>query len=432
MSEGKRKFNIRVAPVATPTPNPAIFSLPVHDENTRGSKLPFVNKTAPIYGCLGFTIIFVVVITNIDYAIIPKGAKMPGIEIELQLIFIFFVARGIGLASHYFDFQLIIGKEEANSGRNIIYQYFLILFVYTSVADGMETLRDNEHIPLEIPDFVIGGIAANISTFSVQLFIWIRLPKSKTSDIQFRKCFVWFILYRIIMIVFVQLYNQSALLFDKVIKHFQPVLALLLLGMRYVMTKCWSKMVEKATKENTFSAGFVVSCRVGCIHSLFLMLVIGSKATLATTIIYAIFDIGLLIRIVFKIIKKFEINQNQGNLKMQQTLQQLVMKETLEILLPFSFSVVKILSFYGPNKEWLPLVKNVTEVDLYGTFAKIFAFMLFDMTRILVFAIILKKFCKISMFGCYCKLMKNYWKAIATYSTLTIYIVSIHFVLSIL
>ena len=191
-------------------------------------------------------------------------------------------------------------------------------------------------------------------------------------------------------------------------------------------------MVEKATKDNTFSAGFVVSCRVGCVHSLFLMLVIGSKATLATTIIYAILDIGLLIRISFKIIKNVEINQSHGNLKMQKTLQQLVMKETLEILLPFSFSVVKILSFYGPNKEWLPLVKNVTEVDLYGTFAKIFAFMLFDMTRILVFAIILKKFCKISMFGCYCKLMKNYWKAIATYSTLTIYIVSIHFVLSIL
>ena len=224
---------------------------------------------------------------------------------------------------------------------------------------------------------------------------------------------------------------QSARLFDKVRNHFQPVLVLLLLGMRYIMTKCWGKMVEKAKEPKNLSAGLAVSCRVGCVHAMFLMLVIGSKATLATTIIYAILDIGLIIIMFFGIIKNVEINQNQGNLNMQTTLQKLVLRETLEILLPFSFSVVKILSFYGPNKDTAPLVRNVTEVDLYVTFAKVFAFLLFDMTRILVLATILKKFYRISMFGSYCKLMKDYWKVIASYSTLTIYIVSIHFDLSI-
>ena len=431
MSEGKQKLNIRVAPIATTAPTSTIFSLPLHDENTRGSNLPLENKTAPIYGCLVFAIIFMVVISNIDYAVIPKEARLPGIEIEYQRIFILFVWNGIALSSHYFDFQLIIGKEEANSGRNLIYQYLIFLFMYNSILIGMQTLRDNEHIPPEMSDFAIGGIAANTGIFSVQLFIWIRLPKSKTSDTRFRKRFLWFILYRFIQIVFVQLYNQSALLFDKVRNHFQPVLVLLLLGMRYIMTKCWGKTVEKAKEDKNLSAGLAVSCRVGCVHAMFLMLVIGSKATLATTIIYAILDIGLIIIMFFKIIKNVEINQNQGNLNMQTTLQKLVLRETLEILLPFSFSVVKILSFYGPNKDTAPLVRNVTEVDLYVTFAKVFAFLLFDMTRILVLATILKKFYRISMFGSYCKLMKDYWKVIASYSTLTIYIVSIHFDLSI-
>ena len=106
MSERKEKLSIRVAPIATSAPNSTIFSIPLHDENTRGSNPPFENKTAPIYGCLGFTVIIMVIITNIDYAVIPKGAKIPGIEIELQRIFIFFVSTGIVLASDYFDFKL--------------------------------------------------------------------------------------------------------------------------------------------------------------------------------------------------------------------------------------------------------------------------------------------------------------------------------------
>ena len=85
------------------------------------------------------------------------------------------------------------------------------------------------------------------------------------------------------------------------------------------MEKCLGKIVDKAKKDDIPSAGFAVSCLVGCLHSLCLMLVIGSKATLATTIIYAILDIGLIIRMVFKIIKKVKINQNQGNSNMQTT-----------------------------------------------------------------------------------------------------------------
>ena len=180
MSEGKQKLNIRVAPVATSTPNPTAFSVPPLDENTRGSNLQCENKVAPIYGCLGFSIIFMAIITNIDYAVIPKEAKIPGTEKELQRIVILFVANGITLASNYFDFHFIIGKEEANSGRNLIYQYFLNLFSYNLAVVGMGTLRKSELLPFDLNGFVIGGIAANISSFAFLLFIWIRLDTLAT------------------------------------------------------------------------------------------------------------------------------------------------------------------------------------------------------------------------------------------------------------
>ena len=167
----------------------------------------------------------------------------------------------------------------------------------------MIELQDNEVVPFKIPAITIGAIGANIAIIPVQIFIWIRLPKSKTSDTQFRKRFIWFMLFRITAILFILLYNRSAQFFDKFQSWFQLALVFVLLGIRYVFTICLSKIVDKACGDNVFSARFVVSCGVGCIHALFLMLMVGSKAGMYATFVYAFLDVILIIRLFFKIIR---------------------------------------------------------------------------------------------------------------------------------
>ena len=413
---------VHVEPI-TP-PKSKIFSVNLNNEITEDTNLSFQQKTSFFYGLLVFPTILIVTIANIDFAVIPKGLNIPLTEIELGIIFNAITMNAIQVASHYFDYLLIMGKDEANSGKNLIYQFILHGLGYNLVFFGLETLRENKFI--ELPTGPNGAIAANFAVFSVQFFIWMRQPKSKRSDVQFRKRFIWFILFRIVAIVLVTLYGQVTSLFDIVKSMFQLPLAFVLLAMRYVMAKCWNKMVERARGDNVSSAGFAVSSRVGCVHALFLMLVIGSKARWETTIIYALLDTALIVKLFINTMTNVEVNQIEGKSNLQGSLQSLVLKETLEILLPICFSMIKILAFYGPNKDVLPLVQNSTVEGLYTTFGKIGLFMLYDVTRIIIFATILKKRFGISLLRSYCELMKNYWTVIAGFATLTIFIVSIN------
>ena len=431
MLDQDKKSMIHVVSTLHHNNTPTDDSISQPEEHISATNQPFQRKTSPMYGLLIIPIIVIITIVNIDF-VIPKGIEIPFVKLELRVIVNILVLNGIQIAAHHFSFLLIMGKEDVNSGINLIYQYLIHGFIYNLVFFGLPILQDSEVVPFKVPAFTIGAIGTNIAILPVQVFIWIRLPKSKTSDTQFRKRFIWFMLFRITSIIFILLYNRSAQFFDKFQSWYQAALVFVLLGIRYVFTICWSKIVDKACGDNGFSARFVVSCGVGCIHALFLMLMVGSKKGIYATFVYAFVDVTLIIRLFFKISNTVE-GQNQENSNRTWTpLELLALRETLEILLPLCFSVIKILAFIGPNKETLPFVQNLTKEGLYDTFTKIFLFMLFDATRILIFAIILFKRYKISMFQTYCELMKNYWNAIACFATLNIFIVSIKFMLDIL
>ena len=190
------------------------------------------------------------------------------------------------------------------------------------------------------------------------------------------------------------------------------------------MTKCIGTIAEKAKGENASSAKFVVSCRVGCVHALFLMLVVGSKANIVTTITLYIFDTVLLARLWYQTVKSVRFDQNTGNSNLAPLIQGVVLRETLEIVLPICFMVIKRLAFHGPNKETLDLVKDKTAEDLAITQQKIGALLIFDGIRIFTIAIVLKKKYEISLFEGYTDLMKNYWGAMASFATIIIFVVS--------
>ena len=249
-------------------------------------------------------------------------------------------------------------------------------------------------------------------------------PKPERFDPKFLKRFLWFMFFRMMQIAFVQAYYQSIQLYDTFNNWIQPLLVFLLLGTRYVMTKCVGKIVEKAKGDDVNAAKFLVNCRVGCVHALFVMLVVGSKANIVTTSTLILFDTVLLARLWYQTVKRVRLDQNTGNSNLQRLIQGVVLRETLEILLPICFMVIKRLAFHGPNKETLDLVRDKTEEDLTITQQKIGALLIFDGIRIFTIAIFLKKKHEISLFQGYTDLMKNYWGAMASFATIIIFVVS--------
>ena len=214
MIERGKKSTINVASTAHLNRTPTVNSITLLDKNTSVINQTFQPKTSFKYGVLIIPIIVIITIANVDF-VIPKGLKIPIVELELQMIVNIIVLNGIQIAAHHFQFLLIMGKEDANSGINLMYQYLIHGFIYNLVFFGLPTLQDNEVVPFKFSAITIGAIGTNIAIIPVQVFIWIRLPKSKTSDTQFRKRFIWFMIFRITAVVFILLYNRSAQFFDK-------------------------------------------------------------------------------------------------------------------------------------------------------------------------------------------------------------------------
>ena len=394
-----------------------IFAITPHNEDPNEASLQ--PKSSPIHSLLVFPILIIVTLANIDFALIPDGYKILSTDIGLAYIFNLVVGTGFGIANHYYDYRFIMGENKGNSGRYLIVQYFILGFVKESTVFVLDKFIDHG-LPTEIKQ----AIAVQVATLCYQFSIWMQHPKPERFDPKFLKRFLWFMLYRMIGIVFVQAYYQSTRLYDTFNYWLQPLLVFLLLGTRYAMTKCTGKIAEKARGDNAHSAKFVVSCKVGCVHALFLMLVVGSKANMVTTSTLVLCDTAFLARLWYKTVKKVRSNQNTENSNLMPLIQGVVLRETLEIVLPICFMVIKRLAFHGPNKETLDLVRDKTEEDLTITQQKIGALLIFDGIRIFTIAIVLKKKYEISLFEGYTDLMKNYWGAIASFATIIIFVVS--------
>ena len=76
--------------------------------------------------------------------------------------------------------------------------------------------------------------------------------------------------------------------------HYQFLFAFVLIGMRYLVTKAHNKVIERARGDDKLTAQVAVACGVGCYHAMYLMMFIGSRARMETTIVYLVIDTFLI------------------------------------------------------------------------------------------------------------------------------------------
>ena len=155
------------------------------------------------------------------------------------------------------------------------------------------------------------------------------------------------------------------------------------------------------------------------------MLIVGFKATIATSIIYIVVDSVNVFSLLYETVKFVGIHGNQERVKVRDSLEEVTLQESLVILLPLCFCSIFVMSFYGPNKETSTLVQNETQDTMISTLGKIGMFMLFDLARIVVFALLLRLKYKISYYESFSEMMKSYWKVIGVFAAGSIFSVSI-------
>ena len=368
-------------------------------------------------------LILVVIVTNIDLAIIPKSYVIPFIEIDCQILFNELNSIFLVFAGYYFDYTLIMGKSDAISKKNFVY---LILNSTTAkflVYGGLSILKafEIDSISQRMGDL----IATIIMQTALYTINWFQHSKSMRLNSQFRRRYGWFIIFKLALVLMNTCFRQASVLFDLIKNMFQPALVFVFIGLKEGITKLLDAAVKRARGENESSARFDVMCNVDCRYALYLMLIVGYKATMATTITYIVVDSVSVFRLLYKTVKFVGIQGNQNRIKVRDSLEEVTLQESLVILLPLCFCSIFVMSFYGPNKETSALVQNETQDTMISTLGKIGMFMLFDLARIVVFSLLLQLKYKISYFKSFTEMMKSYWKVIGVFAAGSIFSVSI-------
>lgn len=383
------------------------------------------NVTSGLYCIL---ISLVVISLSVPLTIVPQHniLKFPEYWPEYWLNYLVILLAYA--SNHVFDCFLVMNNNDMFSIKIFVGMYANLLgamMLASLMINVIWIYVLNFHPP--IPCF---GIMLRSVAFVVNCTVlWFQHPITLRSDLCFRKRLKSYLVMRVVRQCMFQAYVKSAILFEMVPAKFQFVLAFALPILRYGNSWVQHKIADKAKGSIESANRFAVNCYVACTHALYLSIIIGSKATDITSYLICGIDVILNMKLCYKIVRIYKRHGKILHAEIQNDLQTLVMKETLELLLPILYCIMFSMAYFGPNAEIMGNIKNdywqykkVEDVTI--PLSKIGVFLFIDLLRIMLSSFILWKCCRINFFSEYCRMMDIYWKAITSYIALYLLAVS--------
>ena len=97
---------------------------------------------------------------------------------------------------------------------------------------------------------------------------------------------------------------------------------------------------------------------MAAINAFYLTVAISSVATNATSFLILAIDFSLNIYISLQILWKFKKNNHQMDDEIKLLLNELVMNEKLEAVIPIGYGITYLMAYCGPNKHILGDIEN--------------------------------------------------------------------------
>ena len=176
---------------------------------------------------------------------------------------------------------------------------------------------------------------------------------------------------------------------------------------------------QSAGTENR-EAKVLTDIEVNCNYSLFVAIILGTVATEVTSYCILFLEFILNLYSCYKIIKlgKKIDSSNSENDELQRnrndTFEDLIMVEVLEVLVPLAYALSIILAYFGPNSRILGNIRNsywtYQEIEDLSLFMKaIFTMFFIDLLSAILGGIILWKFSNLNFLKECCKTIRFYW-----------------------
>ena len=250
--------------------------------------------------------------------------------------------------------------------------------------------------------------------------MWFLFPVNIRKTDGFFKRYVYFSLSQIFRNGCIWIYFLLARVFLVINPCYQWILVTVLHLIREINGRVLTKLCYKAAgcEKNIIS----ITCQheVGCRHAVFLCVALSLLASTSTSFLCLGFDFGINFMLCLKIIWNSKHNNSANNLQTTENvrLQELALNEKVVYIVPLAYSICFLLAYYGPNAKIIGNVKN--SLWHFGTVENISRplylmgfLLLIDFVSIMLWAVLLKKFCKIDFMDGYLQIQKHAWLIMA-------------------
>ena len=266
-------------------------------------------------------------------------------------------------------------------------------------------------------------LAVLLDVWFVQIFLWFQYPAEVRKKKIFKKRFFRFATtYVPLMFVVFFVYNMFipmgfALLPDN---NYQWIMAIILPAFRelsvWFFTWYNSKHAEERDKK---PIGDLILHDMATRHALALSIVATKQATTQTSFVILGIDFAINVFLAINIIRKKRQNPEEN---VDQDVQELMMAEKIEFVIPLLFYFTYIMGYHGPNgdlfggirvKIWEQQFPFDPDTVTYW----LVIFFLIDLGSLVVSALLLWVFCRISCIPHYIKISVSYWLIMAIQET---------------
>lgn len=251
------------------------------------------------------------------------------------------------------------------------------------------------------------------------LILWFEFPYELRNDKEFRKRLKMYMLTNIWVIVIHLQYAGFSTLFTSLPTELQWLLAIIIPISRKMNSHLYEKLAVQYAGKGNRMAMIRNSISIGIDYSLFIAIILSSASDI-TLLIFLGIEFLLNFRLCIKTLqmhRKIKTNilgnqylKNQIN----NNLQNLVINEMIEVIVPLAYFSTFYLSYVGPNSTILGGVRNsywnYEKVENLEKILTVGIEMFFiDFSSLIICGAILHKFSRINLFQEFCKVIKQCW-----------------------
>ena len=256
--------------------------------------------------------------------------------------------------------------------------------------------------------------------------IWHLVPKQMRMDPLARQRFKWLFLYLIWTGITTSQLTFIRSVMHRISRDFQWTLALVAPLTKEINDRILDKFQTKfVTSNNAVEARFNRKIQINLHYSFWLAISFIGVADASTEYLLLAINFCANILLCYKVIRlNGKIFDDNGDVKdkmqklKKEVLTELILNESIEVIVPFSFIGAFSLAYYGPNKNTLWIVKDVKNLHVF--LAPVLKMALIDSGSLILAGVALLWCCRINILQEYCETMKKYWIYLASFGGLNI------------